>query len=1061
MILNKKQNNLYILNSIFFSIAILSFFIKPDFNLKTFDYRFISYASSQAFDISKRVSFYFKIIGIFSFTAINFYIAFAFLNKYINKVYLYFITALSVFGIINLILYNIKIIDIENVKLVISFQLLILIYIVISNVFRKSKKFLERNFQLIYPFLVIFSIIIYFLSFVLYSKTTSNFPVFISIAIIFAILNLFFVLFIKSEIKFTRILYLATPFLAIPLLYFISTEISYYHKQNLNNVSIYVGIVILIIASVLLYFFKIRNKVLSKSLAKKIVYNFYLPIFLIGILIFEFYSPFISQNIEMFEKANPALSIQQFYDFCKIPFIDSFGSHSLSEIFFGFIYTLINGFDGFTYEIYNFFNSIIYYLLAFLLLRKITKSNMFAVLFVLLIPYSVILIPQYFYFSIISIFVLFRLLKKQSILNYFLFFTILVLSLLWRIDIGVAVIPSLILSFVIYFIKNKTYKIEFKKLIYGFLIFVLTLAPFFIFAIIKADNLFVVFNDILSYLSSAQTYGIPLLTYKNQDYIYYFHFIIFPALVIFSLVYAIYKLKFYESKNTFTLISIIFFSIYYLFNFQRGIVRHSFIEGWDTALSSYVFIILTLTFIDYLNIKRGLKYQITFLTISLIIILGFHYPQNSIDKKSNLNIIKSKFAEALKIDNNYTRIFPDSEFIKNNISEIKAFFDNNLDSNQTFIDFSNNPMLYFYLHRENPNYFNQPLLSNHSDYLQNRFIEQIKNYDIPFIVYSNFPKNWWDMSDNIPNNLRYYLISEYINKNYEPFAIISNKCIWKRKGFDKTKINSIEVIKNDSVLKFSKTINIKFLDTLFTHTISNCDKKGEILLSDTIIKINKSKKYLFKLKGNIYPYDNMILQYTTDKGTENQEIETKNTYFAYVILRTDGAKYIKNVKLILNKNQRFNFQYYTITEYNIIPDFYSDIFYYPQKIDLIPYVWGNMDKQITNNNFEILDTVSTEFLSEKGKEIIFNVNSEKIAKSNYLLISAKSNSDTYANIIYSTNYTNKGGYKFIIKKSEDFMFYAFRFSADFNWNKIVKKIKFISEGSDVDVDNVLLIKDVN
>ena len=1055
-----KQNNLYILNSIFFSIVLISFFIHPDFKLKTFDSRFISYATSQGFDIAKRISFYFKLIAFFIIAAANFWIILRFIDKFLNKIHIYFLSILSVFGILNLILFYLQITDLENVKFIVSLQINIFIYILLSNVYADKKQLLNLNFQIIFPFTVIFSTIVYFIIYFFIPNVLIRFPIFLGTNILFLFWLSIFTVFFKSSQNFYKFIYGLIPFVFIPVLYFFAYETSYYYKKNLFNISLYSGFAIITIISILLFLLRIRKQQFNYSATKKIINNYYLPVFLTGILIFEYYTPWVLQNTEMFEKANPALAIQQFFDFGKIPFLQTFGSHALSEIFFGFIYVFINGFDGITYEIYNFLHIVIYYLLAFLVLRRFIKSNIFSMLFVLLIPYVSILIPQYFYFSLISIFILFALLKKQSVFNYFLFFTILVFNILWRIDIGVASVPALIISFASYFIVKKSQKIRFKKLLLGFAVFVVSISPFIVFVFLKSNNFTVIIKDILSYLSSAQTYGIPSLTYAAKDYVFYLHFLIFPALVLLMLIYGIYRLRTSKNKNIFLQISIIFFSVYYILNFQRGIVRHSFVEGWDTPVSSFVFLIISLVFIDFISFKSKFKTQIIFLTISFILILGFHYPQNSIDKKSNINILKSNIFNFDRNNNNFIRLKQDTAFYKKNILDFYNFINRNLDTNQTFIDFSNNPMLYFYTHKNNPNYFNQPLLSNHSDYLQKRFIEQAKKQDIPFVVYSNFPKNWWDMSDDIPNNLRYYKISEYINKHYKPFAIISNKCIWKRNDFDKIKLKTNEILRNDSSLKYNKTKNITFLDTLYKRTISDCNKQGEILLYDSILTTKKSKKYLFTLKGNIYPYNNMLLQYETEQGIKNQEIETRNTYFGYVILNTENTNFIKNIKLILNKNQRFNFEYFSINENNFIPDFYSEIFNYPVKIDLIPYVWGNLDKQITENNYTITDTLGIDLFIEKNTTEKFRItNNSIVLTSNYLLISARSDKDTYVSVIYSTNYTNRGGYKFLIKKSEDFKTYVLRVSADYNWNQKVKQIKFITSDNDVEISEILLIKD--
>lgn len=124
------------------------------------------------------------------------------------------------------------------------------------------------------------------------------------------------------------------------------------------------------------------------------------------------------------------------------------------------------------------------------------------------------------------------------------------------------------------------------------------------------------------------------------------------------------------------------------------------------------------------------------------------------------------------------RIIPETEYANDTYVEFKKFLDKNLKKEQSFLDFSNSPMLYFYCNRNVPSYFCQSLQNTVDDYLQLDMLKRSGRENIPVAVYSNYPPNWFDATDGVPNIMRQYLVAEYIYKNYHPFGIINNKSIW-------------------------------------------------------------------------------------------------------------------------------------------------------------------------------------------------------------------------------------------------------------------------------------------
>jgi hypothetical protein len=121
------------------------------------------------------------------------------------------------------------------------------------------------------------------------------------------------------------------------------------------------------------------------------------------------------------------------------------------------------------------------------------------------------------------------------------------------------------------------------------------------------------------------------------------------------------------------------------------------------------------------------------------------------------------------------------QFKKENYADFVHFLNSNLKKDETFLDFSNTPMLHFYAQRKALSYFCQPLQNSIDDYLQFKLIARNPSTKVPIIVFSSYPKNGFDAIDGTPNSLRNMHVAEYIFTYYEPFSIINNKSIWTLK----------------------------------------------------------------------------------------------------------------------------------------------------------------------------------------------------------------------------------------------------------------------------------------
>jgi len=225
-----------------------------------------------------------------------------------------------------------------------------------------------------------------------------------------------------------------------------------------------------------------------------------------------------------------------------------------------------------------------------------------------------------------------------------------------------------------------------------------------------------------------------------------------------------------------------------LANAQRGIVRHGYAETNDGAIITtfYLALALLLVFLtrNYVSKSRMTFFYVTCFALFLIFRFFPYQPEyGTFDRAIKKNAFISLNVDiAAKTD--LRRTIPDHGFYESRLKEFKNFVDDNLTKDETFLDFSNTPMLYYYAGKKVPGYFCQNLQNSVDDYSQIHLLNTLNPKDVPVVIFSSYPASWFDVTDGIPNSMRYYLVAEYIYQNYEPYAIMSDKRIWIAKDFE-------------------------------------------------------------------------------------------------------------------------------------------------------------------------------------------------------------------------------------------------------------------------------------
>ncbi len=596
------------------------------------------------------------------------------------------------------------------------------------------------------------------------------------------------VLMSKFGVRYTRLENYLFPGYLLPLVCFGVRQIII-RRQSEYSLLNELGLMIFVLGIVYLSIYLITKFRLTDRFKINL-----LMVFCFGITIYAYYQYRIPFPQDSFELANSANALMRFELFDELPFLDYLSSHNLFDHLNPFVYHLFHDFDGtVSYVTYDFLRHGLTTCCGFVILHYLFRNPYYALGVVLLLPFNRAMFAMSL--PLLSIVFLHKVINGFSFRRLYLYGLWSLFLVFWKIDVGFAnLLASAIV--LIWYLWHQRSQQKILKLFKAVGAMVFTIAVFIVIAVMMRsfDQVMDGIQSTLMYYRGDQSHGLPTLSRNDYGLLFKWHYFVFPFLLFFSLMFLLMKSE-REKLGLFKSpwkLALIFLGVFYFANFQRGLVRHSLMSGTDVNLSSYVFLFIAL-FACYFSPKIWRHWVFVF--VILIGVSQFRYAESR-----GLHPIFERASSFLHEDNikHKDRKFQASRFLTTHkYLDFVKFIDRHFSDTQTFIDFTNTPMLYFHSKRYVPSYFNQALQNTVTDELQKRYLKRVQDLDVPVVVYRSHPSTWGDATDGIPNNLRYNLVAQYIFKNYEPYRIISGKEIWLRKDLPDLALEKDSTLVND------------------------------------------------------------------------------------------------------------------------------------------------------------------------------------------------------------------------------------------------------------------------
>lgn len=599
----------------------------------------------------------------------------------------------------------------------------------------------------------------------------------------------------KNVLKKSYIIFLITPLIE-------AIYLEGYNILNQYNIIIIsklrIDIILYSIFALVAVIYYIINR------KKNIEYNFekyYYPIIIIFMVAIMVALPMVTTvSTDFFEQANHATGVYEFLRLGKIPIIENFDAHMMTNQVFGIIYGILNNdAEGAIFCTYEIYRKVIFLLLMYFLLKNIFSrdtSLLVTLFFALENDFGL----TAFNIAILAILALINAYKKQDIKSYLLYWLSLAFLCIWQLDIGYSISIATVIVLIYLLIRDKKAEkeIKLKNAIITFASVIgVALIIFIGLCILKNINPITRLIEFLKVAMSNVNWAYSTMG-EDTGVKFVVCYIILPLIVIGTLIYE----TFYSKEKTDNLkIIIMSLGLFYILNFQRGMVRHSIAEGVSVQILNlgllYIAIFMAVNFY-----KQDVK-KFAILYISLILLSGVLTINNPIEYKNVFDKTISKYQTFELQDSVYTEKMQRvelAEYMKNEFKNLKIIMDELLQEDETYLDLSNQTLLYVLMDREKPVYVNQSpgLLSG--DKTQEYFIEQIENYEhgVPVMLKAK-GKLLSENLDGIQNDYRYYLVSEYAYQKYTPLAIGDGYEVWVDKTKYEQYLEKISQIQNNEI----------------------------------------------------------------------------------------------------------------------------------------------------------------------------------------------------------------------------------------------------------------------
>ena len=487
-----------------------------------------------------------------------------------------------------------------------------------------------------------------------------------------------------------------------------------------------------------------------------------------------------------YELGNPAVGMDT-WTAGKLPIIDYFSAHALSDVLYRLVYVFIYGDPkGLLLDTYDVLTVIPSFIILFFILKQLFDAES-AVLFTLLFPGNVNYL-KWVNCCFIVLAMLLYICRKPSVKHYLLFWLSALFSAFFQYDTGVSLGIACILTYMIFCICRKD-----RRRLSGFILCGVSIGgtAFALYAVYALATGIPVIGRIREWLSLTQGTNLAMGTSVFGDqtaFAFLFTYFIVPCFVVIALVSVLVRFA-RTGRNPLPAVFAMAFAIAELLFIPRSVAYHNlFASGGMSGVTLNFIHWTTAAWALYLASEKWRSENLNMAAFSgamLLVLMTVGAVVTDIFPIAGSALLYSGFrnAEGMNLRDGYTsnvgkpRILYDerTQELADTFSEV---FDTLLTDDQTFIDFANMTCLYMMTGRERPMYIGQSPGFLTDPYSQQCFIDEVSRHDCPLALMGTTGEEHLLMLNGIPSACQHYQAAEYLYLRYRPLLNFSDFSIW-------------------------------------------------------------------------------------------------------------------------------------------------------------------------------------------------------------------------------------------------------------------------------------------
>lgn len=520
----------------------------------------------------------------------------------------------------------------------------------------------------------------------------------------------------------------------------------------------------------------------------KMIVNVYFPLFIFVNAVLVYYkADILFPSFDTFHYGERLISAQQLFQYYRIPFIDLYPTHGMSDVLIDILYYAVNGYRMFEPYVWQWIYQVLMFVPMYFLLKQM-MAPLSALLIVWLLPATRVFDIFYAVF-LIEVLIIIYVWRRPSTRRYWLMWASVLCLVIFRVDFGIAALAGVgfILGIqALVFMLDRDRAALKQMLVYNlvpaFVLFGGMIAVFWALAALRGVSFREIMDQVTMFITfQGVTMGKPEI-YTEFSWVVLLRYLVLPLIGVIVLLWFLYQRVVMKNQVPFFGYGLTFLAVASLVLFARAFQGHVSHPLYTTVLFAFLAFLL-----PYL-VKKISPGAALLISLGVFAAYWVLFPGGrSLVSKGNYLLLASFDQKGERASYDLT---PYENFL--------GFLEDNLGDDQTFYDFTNSPLLYILSGREFLPYL-IPNLYHTSDVIQDIALEKLEKAwgeaHLPIVVFKQ-DSQFWDNMDGVPNEVRSYRIAEYIYRHYEPLGIIPaahlNYQVWLDKRIDPSRLGNLE-----------------------------------------------------------------------------------------------------------------------------------------------------------------------------------------------------------------------------------------------------------------------------